>query len=172
MRADSQLPTVFRAFGQEISTNTCIILLSFVWLILYRKIFCRIFEEVFCSSINFQGPQELELCHINIYVWVVCAMGFAGSTLFIEMLKSATVVPSGSLLWEKSGKFYEEFLLFLCTTVDYWEFFYCFYVQWLITEKFSLVLCTFLVNWYCSNKATFVEIYLDIHPTFLCQCWK
>lgn len=64
---DSQLPAVFRASGQEISTNICSILLSFIWLILYRKIFCRIFEENFCSSINFQGPQELELCHINIY---------------------------------------------------------------------------------------------------------
>lgn len=59
----------------------------------------------------------LSLCCINIYVWVVCAMGFTGSTLFIEMLKSTTMVSSGSLLREKSGKFYEEFLLFLCTTV-------------------------------------------------------
>lgn len=25
------------------------------------------FEEVFCSSINFQGPQGIELCRINVY---------------------------------------------------------------------------------------------------------
>lgn len=58
------------------------------------------------------------LCNINIYVFVLC-------TTFSEMLKSATCGASGAQLWGNSSKFYEEYLLVLCITIDYWEFFTC-----------------------------------------------
>lgn len=61
-------PTVSKASRQEIPVNISIVLLSLIELTnSTQEVVCKVFDEVFCSNIIFQDPQELGLCHIYFY---------------------------------------------------------------------------------------------------------